>query len=44
VQDAVKLAKMLKASADLDDEIGEIVCKWSQETGRTKTFLHTFFY
>lgn len=43
-QDAVKLAQQLKAATDLDDEIGDIVCKWSEETGRTKTFLHTFFY
>jgi RNA polymerase II subunit A C-terminal domain phosphatase SSU72 len=42
--DAVKLAAALKAADDLDDEIGEIVSNWAEETGRTKTYLHTFFY
>ena len=37
-------AAALKAADDLDDEIGEIVSNWAEETGRTKTYLHTFFY
>ncbi len=42
--DAVKLVAALKAADDLDDQIGDIVSDWAEETGRTKTFLHTFFY